>query len=282
MMHEDYACTVVSSNEWATRSRSRHRCRLYMAQSAEGREDLYGDIERDIVRMLGQRSMGCVMYRSSAGRRASALIALIAAIAVGGCEAGAEDAPAPAQTAAPSPDAAVATTGGEEANYPTWLGIDPELVEEHLASLEGREPPAGFTGAPGWDMEWCMDQLGWEVISDARGEGFEYEGVADQQVAMDSAIEACSEFLGLQDQDPFTEEFLALSYDNKREVADCLRSMGFDVEDPPSREVYIEQTIAERFSVWNVHEHVPDNRWSAVEEQCPGKPGWEIFAEIGQ
>lgn len=225
------------------------------------------------------------MNRSSTERGAVALTALCAAIAVSGCDDVGKEAPralAPSPTATPSPDADAATVTGGEAYYPPWLEIDTELVEKHLTHLEGREPPTGLTGAPGWDMEWCMDQLGWRVTAHDDGDGFGYEGVTDQAAAMDSAMEACHEYLGYRHRDPFTEEYLTLDFDNKLDIADCLRRRGFHVDDPPSREVYVEQTIADRWTAWNVHEHVPDNRLPAAQEQCPGRPGWEIFVEIGQ
>ena len=114
------------------------------------------------------------MNRSSTERGAVALTALCAAIAVSGCDDVGKEAPralAPSPTATPSPDADAATVTGGEAYSPPWLEIDTELVEKHLTHLEGREPPTGLTGAPGWDMEWCMDQLGWRVTAHDDGDG---------------------------------------------------------------------------------------------------------------
>lgn len=115
-----------------------------------------------------------------------------------------------------------------------------------------------------------------------RRDGYEFEGVTDQAIGFDSALEACEQFLGYRDRDVFTEDFLTLDYDNKLKIADCLRKMDYHVEDPPSREVYIEQTIAERWTTWNVTHHVPGNRLTEAQEQCLGRPAWEILVEIGQ
>lgn len=210
--------------------------------------------------------------------------ALLVGIAVGGCEGvgdeqGQDWAAPDTATVTPDGDFASATS---QADSPQWLEIDGELVGEHLAYLEGREPAGGFTGAPGWDMEWCMDELGWEVTAHPDGGGVGFGGVADQAVGMDSAMEACTDFLGLRDMDPFTEDFLTLQYDNNLQIADCLRGMGFAVDDPPSREVYVQQTIAKRWTAWNVHEHVPDGQLGTVQRQCPGRPLWELYAESNQ
>lgn len=105
------------------------------------------------------------MHRPT-GRGVSVVTAALVAIVVGGCE-GVEGERSPGraatETAAPAPEVDPATASGAEQDYPPWLQIDGELVREHLAYLEGREPPAGLTGAPGWDMERPLLRRRWTM-----------------------------------------------------------------------------------------------------------------------
>lgn len=218
-------------------------------------------------------------------RFASAVALLGMSFLLVGCEDGAPNDSAPASPALGS--AASVAPQKTEAHPPPAPGEpSEEEVRANLAVLAGQEPPGGWTGQLGPDMEWCMAELGFTVTPHEDGAGYGYEGIAEQEAAMDAAFAACDETRyrsGHYDPDRyFTDEYLSLSYDNRLDVAECLREAGFEISDPPSREVFIEQTAQQRLSVWEPLMDVPDQRAAGAERQCPGRPAAELLEELGQ
>lgn len=191
-----------------------------------------------------------------------------------------------AESSSPGPvEGATTAQAGRTAAPIELVGLAKEEVQANLLLLAGQEPPGGWTGQLGPDMEWCMAELGFTVTPYEDGAGYSYEGIAEQEAAMDAAFAACDEARyqsGHYDPDRyFTEEYLSLSYDDRLEVAECLRDAGFEISDPPSREVFVEQTAQQRLTVWEPMLDVPLNRSAAAERQCPGRPAAELLEELG-
>lgn len=148
--------------------------------------------------------------RNSALTGVRAAMFVVMTMAVCGCS---PNAP-PANTTDPlrsgelSQEGDVETAGATDA--PSWRRIDEQLLSEHRSQLEGREPPGGWSGVPGPDLQWCMAEIGWEVTVNEDSSGVEYEGSMEHEVAMDTAFQACDDAMGFDINDYLTEEYLTL------------------------------------------------------------------------
>lgn len=158
--------------------------------------------------------------------------------------------------------------------------IDDVLLTTFLSRLEGREPPGGWSGVPGTDMQWCMHELGWQVEAHPDGGGVSYEGIAEQAGAMDTAFVACQETMHYDVDDYLTPDFLTVDYDDRVRVAQCLRDEGYEVGDPPSREAFTDQSIRERLVLWDPLAEVPVGQLDAARASCPATPPWELKNEL--
>lgn len=167
-----------------------------------------------------------------------------------------------------------------ESELPAGVEIDPGLLEEHLGHLEGLEPSGGWSGVPGPDLQWCMAELGWEVTTLPDGSGIQFEIVADQAVAFETAMAACEAMHPISSEEYFNKEFLTLDYEDKLRVADCLNQAGYAVEGAPTEEVYVEQTLLQRLSTWDPVMELPFAEREQARAQCPQTPGWELMAEL--
>lgn len=125
-----------------------------------------------------------------------------------------------------------------------------------------------------------MAELGWEVTAHEDGGGVSYEGTVGQVEAMDAAFAACDEAMEYDTDDYFTEEYLTLSYDDQLQVRQCLQEAGYEISEPPSREVFIEQTMQQRLRVWDPLMDVPDAEFDTAQARCPGTPGWELLNDL--
>lgn len=163
---------------------------------------------------------------------------------------------------------------------PSSVDIDEEMLDAHRAQLEGHEPPGGWSGVPGRDTEWCMTELGWEVTANSDGTGVTYEGTAEQEVAMNTAFQACRDAIAFDINDLLNEDFLSLRYEDRLQVAHCLREAGYTVTDPPSREVFIEQRLQGHGPAWDPIGDIPDSQLYDAMQGCPSTPFWELQSQL--
>lgn len=208
------------------------------------------------------------------GRVASAAGAVVVLMAGAGCSSNGGNAAAPEVPGDVELDPTLTDPDG-----PSEMDDAPTVaVEPPDGDLAELEPPGGWSGVPGQDIEWCMTQLGWEVEANEHG-GVGWEIDASQEEALEADLEVCDEARGHDDDDYFTEEYAAVDYENRVAVGECLREEGYEISEPPSKEVYIEQTIQQRYTAWDPMLDLPSSQWRAAGEACPGTPPWELLQE---
>lgn len=143
-------------------------------------------------------------------------------------------------------------------------------------------PPGGWSGIFGEDMAWCMGELGWEATVEDEGRSFQVFHDESQADEFEAASEACTEATGQADHDFFTDDALSVGYDDRVQQAECMRELGYEISEPPSREVFIEQSQQERIAVYEPSLDIPQSENEAAQEACPRMPPWELIEEAGQ
>lgn len=202
----------------------------------------------------------------SAGKGGNAAGAVVAAAVLLVACSGDGDAPAASPDGAPP--------GGSPPDAPT---VTAEPINPYLADLER---PGGWSGIWADDMEWCLTELGWDVSATEDGGGIDWNVVNegdDEQRQADT--HGCSELIGHGEDEYFTEDYLARSYDERVQQAECIRELGYEIGEPPSREVFIEQSQQERIAVYDPLLDLPGDEIEAAQESCPRSPGWELLQQ---
>lgn len=155
-----------------------------------------------------------------------------------------------------------------------------DAVESDPAKVE--PPPGGWSGIFGEDMVWCLGELGFEATVEDAGVSYRLVYDQTQREVVDAAEEACAAATGWGDADYFTDEALSVSYDDRVQQAECMRELGYEISEPPSREVFIEQSQQERIAVYEPSLDIPQSEKEAAQEACPRMPPWELLEEAGQ
>lgn len=153
-----------------------------------------------------------------------------------------------------------------------------------IAGCAGPDPvvPADpiESGAFGEDMVRCLAAKGWTVQVDDNG-AVVADGIPDAQMNQFRADrDSC---LAAFDYDEFavTPDMASSFYDKQLAVAECLRELGYDIPDAPSREAFVEELVATGLSSWLPYDAVvdaalagdPDARREA-EAACPQPTSW--------
>lgn len=118
----------------------------------------------------------------------------------------------------------------------------------------------------------CMEARGWEYQDE--GDGYSIAIPEEQFEVHQTDDQECQEESGLADLGPpvvSAQEAQEL-YDIFLEVADCVRGLGMEVQEPPSRQAFVDSLVSYPIPIW--HPHELDGEWRReLEERCP-VPEW--------
>lgn len=103
------------------------------------------------------------------------------------------------------------------------------------------QPTTQATGNPSEVVAACLQGKGWDVTAHPDN-SYSVAGLPQDQVSQYEADEeACRSSAGMdQPQPPMTLRQAEEYYDALVEVADCVRDLGYQVDDPPSRRAAVE------------------------------------------
>jgi hypothetical protein len=136
------------------------------------------------------------------------------------------------------------------------------------ADDESPEPAGPASRSPSAER-WaaCLRDRGWDVeVSWDGGIYAEYKDEQAEQYRAD--LEECRLEVGFSKEgEPMTEERAKKFYDKWLVIADCVRDLGFDVDDPPSEQAFVEAMIAHEF-IWDPITHVPAGSHERVARAC--------------
>lgn len=171
-----------------------------------------------------------------------------------------------------APDAGVTRTAMTTASSaPTQAtgSTDEEATVTASPQTSGQVPSDAAYQA---NMSRCMSDRGWEVVVE-EGSGYEVTVPEDQDEQFFADHASCVEFFGYPSGPvQVTAEEAAALYAELLEVADCVRSEGYEVSDPPSERAFVEALVSKPIPIWHPYYAVSNMGKSAadaLEQACP-------------
>jgi hypothetical protein len=130
----------------------------------------------------------------------------------------------------------------------------------------------------------CMRDKGWAVEIEGHGLAGPASGIPDaQRDAYKADLDACTAKLGYNTALPTVEE-AGDYYDKLLASAECLRGLGYEVSEPPSRQLYAETLAGGKFPDWDPYSDVRSvlttrggawiDTWTEVNKKCPHPVSW--------
>lgn len=149
------------------------------------------------------------------------------------------------------------------------------LEQDDLSDLESKlklslEACAEDTPCQGEALDefWaaCMTASGFLTYLDSDGNYTIENGGRDQE--MFAAADFCDNrmYSLLPPPTEPTEEYFSDYYDFLVELKECVEAQGYFVEEPPSREAFIEASLSQS-DIWHPYEHA--SNWEDLEKVCP-------------
>lgn len=132
-------------------------------------------------------------------------------------------------------------------------------------------PEPSSTDEYGIVMARCLNDKGWDVKPAADG-GFETDTVpAEQMEQFQADIEACQGEHGYSNDLVYTPERAERYFDASLEAAECLRDLGYEIADPPSRQAFVEALVNDEPPPWYPHHEAmaAGGLLSELEAECP-------------
>lgn len=129
----------------------------------------------------------------------------------------------------------------------------------------------------------CMNDQGFEVEVIPPGDGISYQAVPQEQnVAAQEAEERCRDGLGLREVTAadYTDEVRSHIYDYQVALRECLVGAGYEIPDPPSRDIFVESYLTDP---WIPYSWVPGGdldpyRSDSILYRCPQYPPGGILS----
>lgn len=136
------------------------------------------------------------------------------------------------------------------------------------ANNESPEPAGPASQSPSVDdVAACLRDRGWEVEV-TWDDGIQAVYAEEQAEQYRADMEECRLAAGFpKDPPPMTEERAKKFYDKWLGIAECVRDLGFDIDDPPSEQAFVEALVAHDF-IWDPITHVPAGSYERVAREC--------------
>lgn len=146
-------------------------------------------------------------------------------------------------------------------------GEAPIASPQHAAELRLARDEYGTA------MAACLNERGISTTYDGAG-GLDLDSSALSQEDIDSSLDECEADLVTQGAiaPPAapTDEYYNGLYDYYLTLTDCLEAEGFVIEEPPSREVFVESDGVSWYPYQDIGaETIGLGRWNELQEQCP-------------
>jgi hypothetical protein len=122
----------------------------------------------------------------------------------------------------------------------------------------------------------CLTAAGWDAVANQYGVSVPSVTV-DQREEFERARDACDRQIGKLPPEPNkTKAEIGELYDYfVTTAAECVRDHGYRVDDPPSRDTYIEDYYTADV-LWSIYGAVPDDMsqqdWETLNRDCPQDP----------
>lgn len=149
-------------------------------------------------------------------------------------------------------------------------------TEEPAAPSSPEETDQWAGDSESWedDVVGCLQEKGWDASVAPEG-GFEAAFPTDQEEQYRADVEACHDELGdAMDPPPMSSEEVERAYDMLLDVATCVRGLGFEVPEAPSKQAYVEHLVNNGIGPWHPYDGItepgdPDSQWREAKEECP-------------
>ncbi|WP_395245564.1 hypothetical protein ACGGZK_07045 [Agromyces sp. MMS24-K17] len=123
-------------------------------------------------------------------------------------------------------------------------------------------------------MSSCLQEHGWDSKANDDG-SFDTEVRPEQAEPYEHDRKACAEETGYADDpEPLSREQLAAWYGELLVTAECVRGLGYDIEEAPSVQVFIDQFEGgELDGLWGPYPNgISATAFEQLESECP-QPG---------
>lgn len=117
----------------------------------------------------------------------------------------------------------------------------------------------------------CMHEKGWGDV-DAMSGGYSFDGVPRaQQGALNDDLTACETDAGpAPNEEPLSRAEVAVIYERWVDAKTCLEGLGYEISEPPSRNVFIEDYLHSSGGPWSPFADLPASAdLGAVKQTCP-------------
>lgn len=120
----------------------------------------------------------------------------------------------------------------------------------------------------------CLNDRGWETEVIPGSSTYRTVVPPEQHDQYNADIEECHIEIGVDLSPPqVTPEEASELYDILLKVADCVRDLGYDVPDAPSRQTFVDELVSYPIPSWHPYDPVYDTGRMAdiqrVEAECP-------------
>lgn len=124
----------------------------------------------------------------------------------------------------------------------------------------------------------CLSAKGWHVERGSDG-GFGADIPGDQLDQYNADRHACREENGFNDEPEITPEMAGRFFDRLVAAAQCLRGLGYQVSDPPSKQSYVETLVNGELPDWAPYSELIEMGLSFAELEeadaaCPQPTTW--------
>jgi hypothetical protein len=185
----------------------------------------------------------------------------------------------PGSTDPPGDDLSSSPVGGLTVG--TWPPGDPhaQLTSISVPPIEGygdfsKSDPFGVDSYEiNLRMSRCMNDHGFAVTLRGDGLGTHWEDIPPEQNELATAVSiACLEGLHVPDRasSELTQDQYAKVYAYRTQLTDCVRGQGYQVPDPPSLGLFIEEQG--RWSPFDAVGVSVGAAWDRVNQACPQEP----------
>lgn len=162
-------------------------------------------------------------------------------------------------------------------------GASAVVIVMALAACTSSEPPAESADAESAPVESfainmveCMTNRGWNVHADSAENSWSMDdGIPESQLGQfESDTRSCEEKYGYDQLPPPPSRAEAERIYDQLQVAECVRELGYPVDDPQSKQSYVEELMASEIPSWHPYGQVVESmtfesELSEVMEACP-------------
>lgn len=139
-----------------------------------------------------------------------------------------------------------------------------------ISGCTGDEDPESSapTSSPNIDsLAGCLHDRGWD-IEVTWDDGIHYSIPAEQRDRFRKDLDECKLTAGYPKEAlPMTEERAKKFYDKWLGIAECVRDRGFEVDEPPTEQAFVEALVSHEF-IWDPMTHVPAAQWDGMARAC--------------